>query len=645
MSTLRDAWQDQGCASAISTLFAALCLGAGAGVNKLAGPWWAGVIVAILVILGFVVWWALLRSSASPVPPTDLPYEVIDPSEILSHLPSLGKRTTGYVPRPETADLRSHPLELSPMILLVGPEASGKTRESAEIAMALAREFPTRTRVYLMKRPETPSEPPADLAQHIPILLFDDLDHPWRNQPEGDVTKATAILKRLPELLAWYSQNSYDGHCWIITNARREPLERVCERNECAAAAACLQRVDLDLVTESMARAYWRSALAAFGVSASDEIIVRLAQANAGGFRLPYEFLNRVVDDARTKLTEQDVEQFSQYQGERWRTAQRDLSPRQRDLLQALGDLASLGLPLFASGAVALCAARRSCQYRLPAWSRLWDAPRLTRGLRSLVRRYFMAGSGGRVLVHDSLLPTPTTSVPQLAPEVGALLLTRAARSRLSTLDISSLRESLAALDELLFGSSLLPLLVRTNRARAGLSLPARPRATHERESRTRFPDLTKTVSPEAGPAWAYLQLQLGIAYNELPVGERALNQQRAIACYQRALEVYTQEAFPTHWAGTLHNLGNAWRALPTGNRGGELAARHRLLPACACGLHQAGPSCRLGHGAAQLGGRVAELAHGEPGGEPAACYRLLPARAGDIHQRGFPNQVGGNAE
>ncbi len=66
---------------------------------------------------------------------------------------------------------------------------------------------------------------------------------------------------------------------------------------------------------------------------------------------------------------------------------------------------------------------------------------------------------------------------------------------------------------------------------------------------------------------WARAQDILGKAYHRRRGGNRAENLLRAIACYERALRVYTEADFPEDWAGTHNNLGNAYADLPTGNR------------------------------------------------------------------------------
>ena len=63
--------------------------------------------------------------------------------------------------------------------------------------------------------------------------------------------------------------------------------------------------------------------------------------------------------------------------------------------------------------------------------------------------------------------------------------------------------------------------------------------------------------------ALASSQNNLGIAYSDLPVGDRADNLRKAIACYKAALRVRTERAFPVQWAMTQNNLGAAYGELP----------------------------------------------------------------------------------
>lgn len=62
---------------------------------------------------------------------------------------------------------------------------------------------------------------------------------------------------------------------------------------------------------------------------------------------------------------------------------------------------------------------------------------------------------------------------------------------------------------------------------------------------------------------WAATQHNLGIAYSELPTGDREENIKRAIECYEDALRVRTEQDFPLDWAATQYNLGVAYSELP----------------------------------------------------------------------------------
>ena len=66
-------------------------------------------------------------------------------------------------------------------------------------------------------------------------------------------------------------------------------------------------------------------------------------------------------------------------------------------------------------------------------------------------------------------------------------------------------------------------------------------------------------------------QNNLGNAYAALPTGERGANLEQAIGCYQEALTAYTAEAAPLDYAMTQNNLGLAYANLPMGDRAANL--------------------------------------------------------------------------
>ena len=70
---------------------------------------------------------------------------------------------------------------------------------------------------------------------------------------------------------------------------------------------------------------------------------------------------------------------------------------------------------------------------------------------------------------------------------------------------------------------------------------------------------------------WATIQHNLGSAYSDLPQGVRQANLEKALVCYKAALEVCTKETYPDKWAGTMQNLGSAYMRLPQGDQQANL--------------------------------------------------------------------------
>ncbi|MEH1947512.1 MAG: CHAT domain-containing protein [Nostoc sp.] len=67
---------------------------------------------------------------------------------------------------------------------------------------------------------------------------------------------------------------------------------------------------------------------------------------------------------------------------------------------------------------------------------------------------------------------------------------------------------------------------------------------------------ITRSRCPEQ---WAATQCNLGNAYTKRIRKDKAENLEKGIAAYSAALEVYTRSAFPQYWATTQYNLGNAY--------------------------------------------------------------------------------------
>jgi hypothetical protein len=72
---------------------------------------------------------------------------------------------------------------------------------------------------------------------------------------------------------------------------------------------------------------------------------------------------------------------------------------------------------------------------------------------------------------------------------------------------------------------------------------------------------------------WAMVQGCLGNIYTDLPTGEKSANLQQAIACFEVALRVYTEQDYPYECAMTRSNL-----ALARTEQGDVTGARQALL-------------------------------------------------------------------
>src|ERR1035438_3855836 len=65
---------------------------------------------------------------------------------------------------------------------------------------------------------------------------------------------------------------------------------------------------------------------------------------------------------------------------------------------------------------------------------------------------------------------------------------------------------------------------------------------------------------------WASAQINLGSAWAQSSTGDSTSNLRRAIACFEAAMSVFTEQAYPRQWAMIQNNLANAWADLSTGD-------------------------------------------------------------------------------
>ena len=110
---------------------------------------------------------------------------------------------------------------------------------------------------------------------------------------------------------------------------------------------------------------------------------------------------------------------------------------------------------------------------------------------------------------------------------------------------------------------------------------PLGDKANNSEIAITGYEIVVTVFTREANPnEWATTQNNLGNAYrnriqddlaDQDRLAVRADRLERAIACYEQALQIYTRKAFPQDWAMTQNNLGNAYRDRIRGNRADNL--------------------------------------------------------------------------
>jgi hypothetical protein len=88
-------------------------------------------------------------------------------------------------------------------------------------------------------------------------------------------------------------------------------------------------------------------------------------------------------------------------------------------------------------------------------------------------------------------------------------------------------------------------------------------------------------------------QNDLGSAYGAVPIGDRGESLVKAIACFEAALRVRTEQDLPLSWAETQENLGIAYSDLPSGNRDENLAKAIACFESAARGYEATGLSDR----------------------------------------------------
>ncbi len=98
------------------------------------------------------------------------------------------------------------------------------------------------------------------------------------------------------------------------------------------------------------------------------------------------------------------------------------------------------------------------------------------------------------------------------------------------------------------------------------------------------------SVAGDRPEQWAQAQNNLAIAYLGRMRGDVADNQEKAIACLQAALTVFTRDATPQLWAQAQHNLGKTYADRVRGERASN---RQKAVASFKAGSHRVYPRCR----------------------------------------------------
>jgi tetratricopeptide (TPR) repeat protein len=109
----------------------------------------------------------------------------------------------------------------------------------------------------------------------------------------------------------------------------------------------------------------------------------------------------------------------------------------------------------------------------------------------------------------------------------------------------------------------------RNNLGIAYRNLPTGDRGKNLKNAIESYEGALRVYTEDGFPVdWAMTRNNLGAAYWNLPTGDRGENFRNAIECFEATLRVYTEDGFPGDWAMTLNNLGTAYADLPAGDRG-----------------------------------------------------------------------------
>jgi len=528
-------------------------------------------VVAIVTLIVIIV----RQPPESLPPPADGPLQWRDPGKL---------RAEGLIPpHPKYVDrgIDRAALCRHRKLAFVGPPKTGKTREAVWTALAFYDDRPSSCAIFLarppLEVPRTVLQPDVDQ----PIVIVDDIARMGRAQRHDREIALPTVLDELRSLEGWLTRNYPDG-CWLILTSRLDEWETLA-RGRRGAILGTYERVPVDAIEGKPEEAYVHRVCELVGWNPPGEALTTtFAELNDGTFLSLHDFLlvwKREHPD-RIDLTEGDAEAFRWRRDRAWEDERDRLPQAQRDLLDALALLREIGAPLYGPLAVEMCCHRRAFLHR----------HRYRRALEALCETWLRQEPGGMVSTHDSRLQRDKPVADEEVATLARLLLRFSRRRRHRAASAPLLSAAYTGLEEACRRRPELYALRLRVAERALALTPDEPAAAVRagvaelelglvRDAARHIPPaialyrraLGRWTEEDAPRYWAMTQNNLGIAWRNLPTGDRGENLQRAIACYEAALRVYTERDYPADWATTQNNLGVAWRNLPTGGRGGNL--------------------------------------------------------------------------
>jgi len=463
-------------------------------------------------------------------------------------------------------------------LAFVGPPKIGKTREAVWTALALYNHAPSRRAIFVARPPlEVPTTVPEPYVDQA-IVIVDDIASRGRPERPREELPLPTVLDNLASLEEWLERHYRDGW-WLILTSRLEQWRELADGRP-GAVLRTYKRIELHGIEGEPEEQYVHRVCELVGWDPPGETLTRrFAQLNDGTFLSLYDFLLPLKQRHanRADLTEADAEAFRQRRDTAWEQERAHLPQRQCELLDALALLREIGAPLYGPLAVEM-------RCGPPAFR---ERRRYRRALEALCRTWLRQEPGGIVSTHDSRLERDEPVADEEVATLARLLLRFSRRRRHRAASPPLLAAAYTALEEpCRRNPSLYPLRLRVAHRRLEL-MPDDPGAALAagnaelalglvRDAARHIPRavalyrraLGRWTEQDAPRDWAMTRNNLGIAWRNLPTGDRGENLQRAIACYEAALRVYTERDYPADWAATQNNLGNAWSDLPTGDRG-----------------------------------------------------------------------------